>query len=259
MIPSPEVTAEVRETLVETSSACRTAVDILNDLLLFDKIESSMLIANKSVSNVAELLYDSVKMFSVQMREKKIELTVTNGVEGDEDEKCMSEGSWWLSSAVYTSDYLCVDRNKTIQVVRNLLSNAVKFVAAKTGLIRVGIKFVTKQADAHIASGESSAAFPSIVHGELVVTVTDNGAGISASDQKKLFNQVVQFRPEILQHGGGSGLGLWICKGIVDLHGGKRHITLVYTMYKSFGNLSYLPRFRHDHRLIARRGPRVDL
>ena len=53
------------------------------------------------------------------------------------------------------------------------------------------------------------------------MTVTDNGAGISASDQKKLFNQVVQFRPEILQHGGGSGLGLWICKGIVDLHGGK--------------------------------------
>ena len=52
------------------------------------------------------------------------------------------------------------------------------------------------------------------------MTVTDNGAGISASDQKKLFNQVVQFRPEILQHGGGSGLGLWICKGIVDLHGG---------------------------------------
>ena len=57
------------------------------------------------------------------------------------------------------------------------------------------------------------------------MTVTDNGAGISAVDQKKLFNQVVQFRPEILQHGGGSGLGLWICKGIVDLHGGKLVIT----------------------------------
>ena len=238
VIPSPEVTTEVRETLVETSSACRTAVDILNDLLLFDKIENSMLIANKSVANVAELLYDSVKMFSVQMKEKKIELTVTNGVDGD-DERCMSEGSWWLSSAVYTSDYLCVDRNKTIQVVRNLLSNAVKFVAAKTGLIRVGIKFVTKQTDTHIASDESSAAFPSTVHGELVVTVTDNGAGISAVDQQKLFNQVVQFRPEILQHGGGSGLGLWICKGIVDLHGGKCHVTShSFRLY-----ISYMPTF----------------
>ena len=67
--------------------------------------------------------------------------------------------------------------------------------------------------------------------------MTDNGAGISGSDQKKLFNQVVQFRPEILQHGGGSGLGLWICKGIVDLHGGKLAITtaLSYTnLHKYF-------------------------
>ena len=94
---------------METSSACRTAVDILNDLLLFDKIENSMLIANKSVSNVAELLYDSVKMFSVQMREKKIELTVTNG---DDLVKPVSTGLWWLSSALYTNDNIYVDRNK---------------------------------------------------------------------------------------------------------------------------------------------------
>ena len=96
---------------METSSACRTAVDILNDLLLFDKIENSMLIANKSVANVAELLYDSVKMFSVQMKEKKIELTVTNG---DDLVKPVPTGLWWLSSALYTNDNIYVDRNKVI-------------------------------------------------------------------------------------------------------------------------------------------------
>ena len=54
-----------------------------------------------------------------------------------------------------------------------------------------------------------------------MIVVTDSGAGISAENQKKLFRDIVQFNPEKLQAGGGSGLGLWITGGIVDLHGGK--------------------------------------
>ena len=57
--------------------------------------------------------------------------------------------------------------------------------------------------------------------GYLVLEVIDDGAGISKENQKRLFNDIVQFNPEILQAGGGSGLGLWITKGIVDLHNGK--------------------------------------
>ena len=57
-----------------------------------------------------------------------------------------------------------------------------------------------------------------IVAGKLVVVVKDTGAGISESNQKRLFNEIIQFNPEILQAGGGSGLGLWITRGIVDLH-----------------------------------------
>ena len=48
----------------------------------------------------------------------------------------------------------------------------------------------------------------------------DTGAGISKENQRRLFTEIVQFNPEILQAGGGSGLGLWISKGIVDLHDG---------------------------------------
>ena len=54
----------------------------------------------------------------------------------------------------------------------------------------------------------------------LHISVIDSGAGISAENQKKLFKEVIQFNPEKLQSGGGSGFGLYICKGIVDLHEG---------------------------------------
>jgi CheY-like chemotaxis protein len=52
------------------------------------------------------------------------------------------------------------------------------------------------------------------------VKVSDTGHGISKENQSKIFKEIVQFHPEILQAGGGSGLGLWIVKGILDLHKG---------------------------------------
>ena len=57
--------------------------------------------------------------------------------------------------------------------------------------------------------------------GQLVIVVTDNGPGISEANQQKLFRGVIQFDPEKNQGGGGSGFGLFISKGIVDLHCGS--------------------------------------
>jgi signal transduction histidine kinase len=54
----------------------------------------------------------------------------------------------------------------------------------------------------------------STTYGKLVIVVTDSGVGLSDIDQKRLFKEVVQFKPELLQAGGGSGLGLWITNNI---------------------------------------------
>ena len=56
--------------------------------------------------------------------------------------------------------------------------------------------------------------------GTLTVSVKDSGAGISIEHQNDLFKEGMQFNANKLQGGKGSGLGLFITKGIVEAHGG---------------------------------------
>lgn len=57
--------------------------------------------------------------------------------------------------------------------------------------------------------------------GVLRVEVVDSGAGIAPENHKRVFGQFAQFHSNELQGGGGSGLGLWISKRIVNMHKGK--------------------------------------
>ena len=54
----------------------------------------------------------------------------------------------------------------------------------------------------------------------IVVEVVDTGVGMSAEQCESVFGEFVQFKPGELQGGEGFGLGLWVCKNIVLLHGG---------------------------------------
>jgi len=85
------------------------------------------------------------------------------------------------------------------QVILNLVSNAVKFTDQGGVTVRVSRKSKT------IAQ----------------VDVIDTGPGISEEDQKRLFKPFSQITPQDGQKRGGSGLGLTISKGILQMHGGK--------------------------------------
>ncbi|MDP8981107.1 MAG: GAF domain-containing protein [Acidobacteriota bacterium] len=90
------------------------------------------------------------------------------------------------------------DRDRLIQVVINLISNAVKFTDS--------------------GSITCSAA---LRDGELVVSVADSGVGISAADQPKVFEKFKQVGDTLTDKPKGTGLGLPICKEIVEYHGGR--------------------------------------
>lgn len=91
------------------------------------------------------------------------------------------------------------DRNMFCTVIRNLVSNAIKFTR-DSGSIFLKVSQTEK---------------------DLVVSVTDNGIGISKDDLPKLFRIDSHFVRRGTRDEGGSGLGLVLCKEFVEKHNGK--------------------------------------
>ncbi|OQA02957.1 MAG: Alkaline phosphatase synthesis sensor protein PhoR [bacterium ADurb.Bin400] len=96
---------------------------------------------------------------------------------------------------------LYLDQVKITEVISNLLSNAIKFTDKGTVAVAVELK-----------------------DSMVVISVSDSGIGISQEDQDKLFAKFYQanrFSKDRPQEQQGSGLGLFISKNIIELHGGK--------------------------------------
>ncbi len=91
------------------------------------------------------------------------------------------------------------DRFKIKHVVSNLLSNAIKYNEEK-GKVRVSVS----------QEGKS-----------ILVQVSDTGIGIPPDVLPKLFQQYQRGASEARRFAEGSGIGLWLTKKIIDLHGGR--------------------------------------
>lgn len=98
------------------------------------------------------------------------------------------------------------DELRIVQVLNNLLSNAVKFTSVGNIIVKV-VK--TAQIDNRA---------------ELFFMVIDSGIGVDKADQDKLFRSFSQVDASISRRYGGTGLGLNICKQLVELMGGSIHV-----------------------------------
>jgi signal transduction histidine kinase/CheY-like chemotaxis protein len=255
------------ETLCDVNMSCTAAVDILNDLLCYEKLESGILELHKENIVVDSFLKNCVSMFSAQARECGVTMTmVTDAAVSRRDIEVTPDGddSCVLSTLLLPTDSIFADKFKMDQVIRNLISNALKFtprgghVTIKASFFQDSAIESTKyQCDISevaevvplpppVSASRKTCKFVHILNhrklnsianlsdstvpnesvqaglkGKLVVVVTDTGAGISKENQARLFNEIVQFNPEKLQAGGGSGLGLWITQEILNLHDGS--------------------------------------
>jgi signal transduction histidine kinase len=105
-----------------------------------------------------------------------------------------------ISTAVPRDLAVYADPERTSQILSNLLDNAIKFTPDGG---RVAVK-------AEVLPGQGFAC----------VTVTDTGIGISQQNTDRVFDRLYQVEAAISRRGG-LGLGLHICKELVQAHGGR--------------------------------------
>lgn len=96
-------------------------------------------------------------------------------------------------------DNIRADRIKLRQILYNLMNNAVKFTPDKG---RVTVSASKKE-------------------GMLEIRISDSGIGVSIKDHERIFLPFVQADSSTAREYGGAGLGLYIAKNFIDLHGGK--------------------------------------
>jgi signal transduction histidine kinase len=105
-----------------------------------------------------------------------------------------------LTHNVKQDIFVSYDNERITQVLSNLIKNSLKATQSKTGKVEITVE-------------EHSA--------EIIVSIKDNGRGIPAGAIDKIFKKFYQVDTSLTREQSGSGLGLSICKGIVEAHGGR--------------------------------------
>jgi len=115
------------------------------------------------------------------------------------------------------------DRDRIEEILQNLLDNAMKY-SPRQRMLTVACR----------ATGE-----------DVIVSVSDAGMGISLRDQEHIFNRFHRVGNTMTQTTPGAGLGLYICRAIVEAHGG--HIWVKSALHEGSIFSFSLPRVEKAH------------
>jgi two-component sensor histidine kinase/HPt (histidine-containing phosphotransfer) domain-containing protein len=198
---------EIKNCLDNIDASAKQLRAIINDIFDVSKIESRQLELVNASFNFKKTMRDVYEEFKRQADEKKQQFTFTP----DDAIRTMYIG----------------DEARLSQVVNNLLSNAVKFTPEEG---RIAFSFRQKERAEDKATVE--------------ISVSDSGIGISKGNLIKLFSPFEQLDGSISRKYGGTGLGLVLCKNIVELMGGEFDVkseegkgsTFAFTAVFTIGN-----------------------
>ena len=185
---------EYQELLGEVIDECSSLELLVNQLLI-----------------LAETDADRLKIFSDRVA---LDRLVANAVEmfrGVAEFKGLR-----LRAAPFPAVVVAGNRNSLRQVVNNLLDNAIKYT---------GERFVTSHggtSDDPLTAGEIVVVLEhDEEHRQAHIRISDNGVGISAEHLPQIFERFYRVDKARTREGaGGSGLGLSICRAIIDAHSG---------------------------------------
>ncbi len=168
--------------------SCRRLVQLLSDILDLSRIEAGMLALRNEPMSPAEVLKQTADLFAPMARKQGLELVLA------------------VDPAV--PDLVVGDKARLQQVLTNVVGNALKFT--REGRVTI---------DAWLLPA------PSATRCRILICVADTGIGIPDEKLERLFKPFSQLSEGYTRNHEGSGLGLSICKRLMDLMGGN--ITVV--------------------------------
>ena len=212
------------DNLRKIHSSSLILLSLLNDVLDVSRIESGRMVLHPEPYSLPEFFSQIHAMF---------------------DEQCRRRGQHFEVVTSGESYIVMLDKVRFVQLIGNLLTNAVKFTK-DGGHIRLEVQCFPVEADTGtpvplVEERLAGAALPRLIRrkrngyagtgaldGSLsgkvmpcTLIVSDDGPGMTAEFQKKMFEPFSQERPVISAIEGGSGLGLAIVKKIVELMQGR--------------------------------------
>ena len=183
LLASSSLDTQQRVYLSSLKKSSRALRALIDDVLDFSKIEAGMVETENVPFDMRETLNAVVQAFKPLAMAKGVVLE--------------------LGEALEHSCYVG-DPHRLSQVVNNLVSNALKFTSNGSVKIAVSSQMLLREEDLC----------------RLTVSVTDTGMGITPVQQAQLFDSFHQASASVSRQHGGSGLGLFISKKLVELMGG---------------------------------------
>lgn len=196
------------------TSCCAHQRRIVDDILTLSKLDSKLLEIAPSVTNLNTMLFELEKIFEADAQKFDVALRV---------HKDLGNVQWAM-----------LDTGRLTQVLTNLMTNAAKFThkeAERTVTITVGIskhRPSERELDVEfVAAGiarERNHAGTRTGMGEefyLHFTVSDTGCGFDEEQKSRIFGRFSQASPRTHSKYGGSGLGLFISREMIELQGGE--------------------------------------
>lgn len=157
---------------------------------------------NAQADRLARLVDDLLQVSRIDARRLRMDLQPVAPAELVSDLIEQFSNKWGRAIDVSVSPALppvAADRPKLEEVLINLVDNAIKYSPPDAP-----VRIVAREAD-----------------GEVEIAVEDRGFGISADDTAKLFQKFQRLSTPATRDVGGTGLGLYIVKGLVDAMGGR--------------------------------------
>jgi signal transduction histidine kinase len=182
LLLTTELDGDQREIASLIRDSGLSLLGILNDILDLSKIEAGKLTLERIDFDVGRLIKDAADIFSQTAREKNLRLTT--------------------STDAAAAGRFCGDPTRIRQILLNLVGNAVKFT--EEGQVAVRVERVRQEKDAIT----------------LRFSVKDTGPGLLDSEARRLFQPFTQADRSIARQYGGTGLGLFVCRRLVELMNG---------------------------------------